>query len=64
VLTSEYHLRQAEIAAGLALAEPDPAKAAALSAMARDQYDRAEKAKLKELVPDDQLTKTRPRTGD
>ena len=57
--TAEYHLKQAEIAAHLALAEPDPKKAAAFHLMALDHFDKAEKAKLNVSAPNHE-----PRTGD
>ena len=41
----EYHLRQAEIVARLALAESAPEKAAALHLLALEHYDKAEQAK-------------------
>lgn len=40
----EYHLRQAEAAARLALVEPDPAMAITLHVLALEQYEKAEKA--------------------
>lgn len=40
----EYHLRQAEAAARLALVEPDPAMAITLRVLALAQYEKAEKA--------------------
>jgi hypothetical protein len=46
VLTSEYHLKQAGVAARMALAEPDPEKAAALHVLALEHFA---KAKLEEL---------------
>jgi hypothetical protein len=45
VPSAEYHLRQAEVAARLALAESEPAKAAALHLLALEQYDKAGKAR-------------------
>lgn len=57
--TAEHHLKQAEIAARLALAEPEPKKAAAIPVMALDHFDKAEKAKLNVSAP-----KHEPRTGD
>jgi hypothetical protein len=44
VPSAEYHLRQAETAARLALAEPDPEKAAALNLLALEHYSKAEQA--------------------
>ena len=46
----------------MALAEPDPEKAAALHVLALEHFA---KAKLTEWAPDqsDELTRTRPRTG-
>jgi hypothetical protein len=62
VLTSEYHLKQAGVAARMALAEPDPTKAAAFHVLALEHFA---KAKLTEWAPDqsDELRRTRPRTG-
>jgi hypothetical protein len=42
VASSEYHRKQAEILAGLALTEPDQAKAAQLSLLARQHRDLAD----------------------
>ena len=42
--SAEYHHRQAELAARLALAETDPAKSAALQLLALEQYEKAAKA--------------------
>jgi hypothetical protein len=44
VPSAEYHLRQAEIAAGLALAQSDPDKAAALNLLALEHYNKADQA--------------------
>jgi conjugal transfer/entry exclusion protein len=44
--SSEYHLKQATIAARLALTESDKVKAAQLHLMALEQFDKAEKAKV------------------
>jgi hypothetical protein len=61
VLTAQYHLKQAEVAARMALAEPDPTKAAAFHVLALEHFA---KAKLKEPAPLDQSDElTRPRTG-
>ena len=62
MLTAQYHLKQAEVAARMALAEPDPEKAAALHVLALEHFA---SAKLTEWAPDqsDELTKTRPRIG-
>lgn len=49
--SAEYHLRQAELAARLALAEQEPTKAAALHLLALEQYDKAERAKASEEPP-------------
>jgi hypothetical protein len=43
VASSEYHRKQAEILAGLALTEPDQAKAAQLSLLALEHRDLADK---------------------
>jgi hypothetical protein len=45
VASPEYHLRQAEIVARLALAESAPEKVAALHLLALEHYDKAEQAK-------------------
>jgi hypothetical protein len=42
VASSEYHRKQAEILAGLALTEPDQAKAAQLSLLALEHRDLAD----------------------
>jgi hypothetical protein len=41
--TAEYHLKQAKVAAKLALAESDPVKARSLHLLALEHYDKAEK---------------------
>ena len=45
---SEYYLKQAQLAAHLALVESNPEKARALHILALDYYDKAEKAKVEE----------------
>jgi hypothetical protein len=50
VPSAEYYLRQAEVAARLALAESEPTKAAALHLLALEQYHKAEKAKAAEAI--------------
>ena len=45
VTSPEYHLRQAQVVARLALAESDPEKAAALHLFALEHYDKAEQVK-------------------
>jgi hypothetical protein len=47
----EYHLRQAETAARMALIENDPEKLKALHLLALKHYDRAEKAKATDKRP-------------
>jgi hypothetical protein len=42
----DYHLRQAEVASRLTLAESDPVKAAALHLLALEHFEKAEKAKV------------------
>jgi hypothetical protein len=44
--SSEYHLKQGQLAARMALAEPDEAKATKLNLLALEQFDKAEKAKV------------------
>ena len=51
VPSSDYYLRQAELAARLVLAEPNPDKASALQMLALEYYDKAEKAKVEEARP-------------
>ncbi|MHC2257145.1 hypothetical protein ACVILK_006837 [Bradyrhizobium embrapense] len=46
VPSAEYHLRQAELAARLALAETKPDKASALHVLALEHYDKATRAGL------------------
>ena len=45
--SEEYHLKQAQIAAQMALAEPDRAKSARLQLLALEHFEKAEKAKRK-----------------
>jgi hypothetical protein len=49
--TAQYHLKQAQIAARLALVEPDADKAARLNLLALEHFDKAEKAKDGEKSP-------------
>jgi hypothetical protein len=60
VLTAQYHLNQAEVAARMALAEPDPEKAATLHVLALEYFAKA----LKEPARDqpDELTNDPPPT--
>lgn len=51
VPSSDYYLRQSELAARLVLAEPSPDKARALQMLALEYYDKAEKAKVEEARP-------------
>lgn len=44
----EYYLKQAQIAARLALAEADPEKARALNLLALSYFDKADKAKAEQ----------------
>ena len=46
--SSVYYLKQAQIAARLALVEPDPVKAQALNLLALDYFYKAEKAKVEQ----------------
>ena len=48
VPTSDYYVKQAELAAQLALAESDPHKARVLHVLALEYYDKAEKAKVEQ----------------
>lgn len=48
VPTSDYYLKQAQVAASLALAESDPEKARALQVLALEWFDRAEKVKAEQ----------------
>lgn len=45
MLSAAYYLKQAELAARLALAESDPEKLRALHILALEHYDRADKAR-------------------
>jgi hypothetical protein len=45
VPSAEYYLKQAELAARLALAESDPEKVRAMHILALEHYDKADKAK-------------------
>jgi hypothetical protein len=51
VASSEYHRKQAEILAGLALTEPDQAKAAQLSLLALQHRDLADKLEASQSLP-------------
>jgi hypothetical protein len=51
VASAEYHLRQAQVVARLALAESDPEKAAALQVLALEHYGKAEQAKSELVLP-------------
>jgi hypothetical protein len=46
VPSSDYYLKQAQLAARLALAESNPDKARALNVLALQHYEKAEKAKV------------------
>jgi hypothetical protein len=46
--SADYYLKQAQIAARLALAESNPDKARALHFLVLDYYDKADKAKAEE----------------
>ncbi|WFU46015.1 hypothetical protein QA640_45415 (plasmid) [Bradyrhizobium sp. CB82] len=46
--SADYYLKQAELAARLALAESDPEKAQALHILALQNYDKADKATAEE----------------
>jgi hypothetical protein len=59
VASSEYHRKQAEILAGLALTEPDQAKAAQLSLLALEHRDLADK-----LEPSQSLQPPHPSHDD
>jgi hypothetical protein len=45
----EYHMRQAEVAARLSLAESDPVKAAKLHLLALEHFEKAEQARAKQF---------------
>ena len=49
--SAEYYVKQAELAARLALAESDPEKARAMHILALENYDRADKARTQEAPP-------------
>jgi hypothetical protein len=51
VASSEYHRKQAEILAGLALTEPDQAKAAQLSLLALQHRDLVDKLETSQTLP-------------
>jgi hypothetical protein len=48
VPASEYYVKQAELAARLALVESDPEKARAMHILALEHYDKPDKANTKE----------------
>jgi len=48
--SAEYHLMQAQIAASRALAERDRATVSRLQSLALRHFDKAEKAKAKEIL--------------
>ena len=48
---SEYYLKQAKVAARLALTESDRVKATQLRLMALEQFDKAKKAETKKQPP-------------
>ncbi|MCK1679539.1 hypothetical protein IVA87_08705 [Bradyrhizobium sp. 147] len=54
VPTAEYYLKQAEIAARMALAEPDPEKARAMHILALRFFDKAHRA-VKDPAPPENL---------
>ena len=56
VPTAEYYLKQAEIASRMALTEPDPEKARAMHIMALDFFDKAHRAKVENLGPQEKPT--------
>ncbi len=58
--SSGYHLRQAQIAASLALAETDRAAVSRLQSLALRHFDKAEKAKAKELTARPPLYRAKP----
>ena len=47
----DYYLKQAELAARLALAESNPDKARALHVLVLDYYDKADSAKVERRAP-------------
>lgn len=49
--TTEYYLKQAEIASRMALAESDPEKAKAMHILALEHYDKAYLAQVREASP-------------
>ena len=50
--SAEYYIKQAELAARLAVAQSDPEKARALHILALEHYDKADKAKAQDATPD------------
>lgn len=60
--SSEYHLKQAQVAARLALVESNPEKAKALHLLAMEHYEKAEKAD-EQAVPAYQLPTSGPDQG-
>jgi hypothetical protein len=60
--SSEYHLRQAEIASRFALAESDPLKATQFHLLALEHFEKAEKAKASNH-PSRPLAPSRGRDG-
>jgi hypothetical protein len=57
--SSEYHRKQAEILAGLALTAPDEAKATQLTLLALEHRALADKLQASQLLP-----RPPPRSGD
>lgn len=49
--TEEYYLKQAQVAARMALAEPDRVKSARLQLLALEHFEKAEKVKTKQHHP-------------
>jgi len=51
MLSAEYHLKQAQVAARLALAERDPAKAARFRLLVLEQFEKAKEIGVNEPIP-------------
>jgi hypothetical protein len=51
MLSAEYHLKQAEVAARLALAERDPSKAARFRLLVLEQFEKAREVGVSEPIP-------------
>jgi len=51
MLSAEYHLKQAQVAARLALAERDPAKSARFRLLVLEQFEKAKEIGVNDPIP-------------